>query len=246
MPNFFVKNEQIKNNNIYITDSDVNHISNVLRLKVDANINIIDENQNQYLCKIINIDKKVVECEIVEKLDINNEPSVNITLFQCLAKFEKMEYIIQKATELGIKEFVPVISNRVIVKLDDKAKAKKMDRWHVIAKGAAEQSKRNCIPEIKNIIFYKDICNLVPKYDIILVAYEQEKESLKKILAKVKSNVQNIGIIIGPEGGFEQSEIDLLKKYNNTYIISLGKTILRTETASISLISNILYEFNEM
>ena len=246
MLKFFVNKDQIKDDNIIIVGQDAIHIKKVLRLKVDTLLNISDNEKNTYECKIENIEDDQIKCRIIEKKEEDNENSVNITLFQGIAKFDKMDYIIQKATELGINTFYPTITKRTVVKLDDKAKEKKVLRWQQIANEASKQCKRTCVPKIENVIFLKDICNLVSFYDIILLAYEKDNNYLKNILTNINKNIQNIAVIIGPEGGFEEDEVNMLLEYNNVNSVSLGKRILRTETASILLISNILYEFNEM
>ena len=158
-----------------------------------------------------------------------------------------MELIIQKCTEIGVKEITPVQMERCIVKLDDKSAIKKIERWQKIAEAAAKQSKRDGICKINNIINIKNICNMVQNYDIVLVPYENEEQlSLKEVL-KTLSNSQNlkIAIVIGPEGGFEEKEIEILKQ-NNCKIITLGKRILRTETVSIAMSSIIMYEFGNL
>lgn len=246
MLKFFVDKEQINDDNIIIAGQDAIHIKKVLRLKKDTLINISDNKKNTYECKIEEIKNDEIKCKIIEKKEEDNENSINITLFQGIAKFDKMDYIIQKATELGINIFYPTITKRTVVKLDDKSKEKKVQRWQQIANEASKQCKRTCIPKIENVIFLKDICNLVSSYDIILLAYEKDNNCLKNILTNINRNIKDIAVIIGPEGGFEEDEIDMLLKYKNINSISLGKRILRTETASILLISNILYEFNEM
>lgn len=153
-----------------------------------------------------------------------------------------MDYIFQKATEIGVKQIYPVVSNRVIVKLDDNTATKKVERWNKIVYEASKQSKRTIIPKVENVIFLKDICNLCTNYDIILLAYEEDNTNLKEILKECKKNkFKNIGIIIGPEGGFDISEVELLK-CDKIVSVSLGKRILRTETASLALLSNIFYE----
>ena len=158
-----------------------------------------------------------------------------------------MELIIQKCTELGVKEITPVQMERSIVKLDEKSANKKIERWQKIAEAAAKQSKRDGIFKINNIINIKNICNMVENYDIVLVPYEnEEKLSLKEVL-KTFNNSQNlkIAIVIGPEGGFEEKEIEILKQ-NNGKIITLGKRILRTETVAIAMSSIIMYEFGNL
>lgn len=247
MPKFFVKTEQINNNNVSIIGEDVNHIINVLRLKKDDKIKICnEETADNYLAKIVEENKENVLCEILEKVNIDAETNTYINIFQGLPKADKMEFIIQKCTELGVKEITPVEMKRCIVKLDYKTEAKKIERWQKIAEIAAKQSGRNKICKINNVIKIENICNLVKDYDIVLVPYENEKEVfLKKVLKdfEPKNNLK-IAIVIGPEGGFEEKEIEILKK-NNCKVITLGERILRTETVGVAMTSVILYEFSD-
>ncbi|MGN1299243.1 MAG: 16S rRNA (uracil(1498)-N(3))-methyltransferase [Candidatus Scatovivens sp.] len=246
MKKFFVKKEQINNNIIEINGEDINHIKNVLRLEENTLIQISDGNQN-YISKISKIEKDKVICEIIEKSENENESSVQIDIFQGLPKSDKMEYIIQKCTELGVKNFIPVQCKRSVVKLSGKDEEKKILRWQKIAEGASKQSGRDIVPKVSSIININNVCNNIKEYDIVLVAYELEKNnSLKKELEKIKLNKEiKIGILIGPEGGLEEEEINLLKK-NNARIITLGNRILRTETVALVISSIIMYEFNEL
>lgn len=247
MEKFFVDNSQVFNEYIHIGKEDANHIKKVLRKRVEDKICITVNQEKTFLCKIEQFDNDAVICKIIEQIFENTETTVNITLFQCIAKYDKMDDIIQKATQLGVKDIYPVISDRVVVKLDEQTKIKKVDRWNKIAQEASKQCKRTIIPNVENVIFLTNICNLIPKYDIILLAYENESIALKQVLQKcARKKLQNIGIIIGPEGGFETNEVSELVKYDNVYSISLGNRILRTETASIVLVSNILYELGEV
>lgn len=247
MKKFFVNNSQVNGDYIHIGKEDSKHIQKVLRKKLSDNIYITVDEADTFLCEISQFDNNVVICKKMEPIQQNTETSINVDLFQCIAKYEKMDDIVQKATQLGIKEVYPVISNRVIVKLDEQNKIKKVQRWTKIAQEASKQCKRTAIPKVQNVINLTNICNYASKYDIILLAYENDKTNLKDILQTCKKeNTKNIGVIIGPEGGFEQDEIDELLKCDNICCISLGNRILRTETASIVLISNILYEFGEL
>ena len=287
MYKFFVKSSQIveENNNINnaiiaentsksnnsdnnliatIIGEDVNHIANVLRLAVGENIIICNKDtETSHSATITRICKECVECKIQQEAIETVECPAYIDLFQGLPKSDKMEYIIQKATELGVKNIFPVEMERCVVKLDNKSMAKKIERWNKIAEAAAKQSKRDVIPEIKNIINLENICKNTEKYDIILLAYEnEEKNTLKNELQKLKDNkfkkkdieisnndynVDNteklkIGVVIGPEGGLSTKEVDKLIN-SGAKCVTLGKRILRTETAPIVIISNIIYEF---
>lgn len=248
MPKFFVKSNQINNNKIQILGDDVNHIVNVLRMKKEDELQVCNQETGEnYESRIIEIMKNSVECEIMEKLDYTTESNVNITLFQGIPKFEKMELIIQKNTEVGVKQIVPVMMERTIVKLDEKVASKKIERWQKIAEIAAKQSMRDIIPKIENVKKLKDIENL--NYDIVLVAYENEDknmlrtelEKLKAINNKNGEDTYNIAIVIGPEGGISEKEIEILKNKNSKFV-SLGKRILRTETAGLVMAGNIIYE----
>ena len=217
MYKFFVNNEQISGKYIEIRGSDVNHIVNVLRLGVGSKVIVCDkQNSISYMVEIEKLEKEKVLGLIIEKIEDTTETYINIDLFQGLPKADKMEYIIQKGTELGVKNIFPVILERCIVKIDEKSIVKKIE----------------------------NICKNIDKYDIIILAYENEnKTSLKEELKKLNKNKKlNIGIIIGPEGGFSEREIQRLVECG-TKCVSLGKRILRTETASIVAISNIIYEF---
>ncbi len=242
MQKFFVKNNQIEENIINIIEEDVNHIINVLRLKREDEIQICNqETAKNYIAKIVQYDKEKVVCKIEREIKSEVEPKVNVTLYQGLPKADKMELIIQKTTEIGIKRIIPVSMERSIVKLNEKDSKKKIQRWQKIAEVAAKQSKRDKIPQIEDVINISKIYSNINEYDIFIVAYENEKQiKLKEILKKYNS-AKNIAVLIGPEGGIEEKEIEKLKQSGAT-TVSLGSTILRTETAPIVITSNILYE----
>ena len=250
MSKFFVKTEQINNNDIVIIGDDVNHIINVLRMKTADEIQICNQDTgDNYNAEIVNYSKNEVECKIISKINETTESNVHITLFQGIPKFEKMELIIQKNTEVGIKSIVPVIMERTVVKLDEKIASKKLERWQKIAEIAAKQSMRDIIPQIGNITKLKDIDTT--EFDAVLVAYENEehnmlKTELQKLERKIKSNNSseqqyNIAIVIGPEGGISEKELVMLAE-KIAKLVSLGKRILRTETAGVVMAGNIIYE----
>lgn len=246
MPKFFVSNQNIKNNEITIIGEDINHIKNVLRKKQGDEITICDiSTSKDYQCKIEEIQEKQITTSIIKELETNTEPEIQISILQGLPKAEKMELIIQKSVELGVYDITPIEMKRCVVKLNEKDKRKKQERWQKISEVAAKQSGRNIIPKINSIIPVKNICNLCPKYDIVLVAYENEKENkLKHEIEKLKSqNKKNlkIAILIGPEGGIDEKEIEILKQ-NNAKIVTLGNRILRTETVALNILSIIMYE----
>ena len=246
MKKFFVNSKQINNNLIEINGEDVNHIKNVLRLELDTLIQICDGQKN-YISKIKQIEKDIITCEIVEEIESQNESNIKINIFQGLPKSDKMEYIIQKCTELGVNEYFPISMKRSIVKLSGKDEEKKISRWQKIAEGAAKQSGRDIIPKINNVKNIDNVCKIIKDYDIFIVAYELEKQyDLKNELKSInKENIEKIGVLIGPEGGIEEKEIEVLKD-NGAKIVSLGNRILRTETVALVISSIIMYEFDEL
>ena len=243
MSKFFVKDDQVNDNIINIIGTDVNHIANVLRLKIDDVIQVCNEDKGtNYNAKIIEMNKEKVKCSILEQIQSNAEANIYINILQGLPKAEKMELIIQKCTELGVKEITPVEMERCIVKLDSKSASKKQERWQKIAEVAAKQSGRDMIPQINNVMNIKNICNILEDYDIVLVPYENEKNTtLKEVLKELPKKDLKIAIIIGPEGGFEEKEIKALEQ-NDYKIVTLGNRILRTETVAMAMTSVILYE----
>lgn len=245
MPRFFVRTNQISNDNIDIIGEDVKHIKNVLRKQIGDKIEVCNQDTgDSYKCEIKNFSEDEIKTNIIEKLK-NIQEKVQVDIYQGLPKSDKMELIIQKSVELGANAIIPVNMKRCVVKLEGKDEAKKTDRWQKIAESAAKQCGRSFIPEVKNLINVKDICNLINEYDAIIVAYENEKENtLKSELQKLDSANLKIGIVIGPEGGLEESDIKLLRE-NGARIVTLGNRILRTETVALNVLSIIMYEFEQ-
>lgn len=250
MSKFFVEEKQVNGDKINIIGNDIKHIKNVLRKKAGENLTICElSNTKDYLCEILKVSDESIECRIIEELNNNVESNIHVTIIQGLPKADKMELIIQKSVELGVYDITPIEMKRCVVKLNDKDKQKKIARWQKISEVAAKQCGRNIIPNINTIINIKNICNLIPEYDIVLIAYENEKETtIKEELKKMKQSyskdkIIKIAIIIGPEGGIAEEEIALLKE-NGAKTITLGKRILRTETASLNILSSIMYELD--
>lgn len=245
MPKFFVKEEQIKENQIHIIGMDINHMKNVLRLSIGEQVEITcPELEKNYVCEIQEYSKDIVICNILEQLEKQTEPGIYIHIFQGLPKADKMEWIIEKGTEIGVSEFTPIEMKRCVVKLDDKAKIKKQQRWQKIAEVAAKQSGRNRIPIVHSVENLKNSYEIFKKYDIVLMAYEkEEKQTLKQVLSQQeKKENMKIAVVIGPEGGIDSEEWSVLTN-NGAISISLGKRILRTETAPLVMASNLIYEF---
>ena len=245
MPKFFVKTNQIKENTIEIIGEDVKHILQVLRAKKGEEIHLCNSDTGKnYITKIEQISTEKVVCHIVEETISKAESKLNITLFQGIPKSDKLEYIIQKNIELGIKQIVPVAMKRCIVKWDVKEANKKVERLQKIAISAAKQSGRDMIPKVELPITINSLSQIIKEFDLIVLAYEEEQNyTLKTILKNTKTfEGMKIGIVIGPEGGIEKQEVDILEKAG-AKVITLGKRILRTETAAIMVISNLIYEY---
>lgn len=242
MSTFYIKDNQIKNDIIIITGEDVKHIKNVLRYKINDMIDICDDKGTLYSGKIIEYKENEVIAKIEDIMDTVKEPDFNVTLFQGIPKGDKMELIVQKCTELGISKIVPLYTDRVIVKFDNNSAKKKVERWNKIAKEASKQCGRQKIPIITEVLNLKNIIEIIPKYDIVLVAYENETDNtIKQILQRRNKDWKDIAIVIGPEGGFSESDINFLRG-ENVCTITLGPRILRTETAGLVTLAILMYE----
>lgn len=241
MHHFFVTPEQVNGDNIHIEGSDVNHIKNVLRMKVGEELQISDGNNKKYLCKIQSMTSDNVFVKIIEEQSADTELPSKIYLFQGLPKSDKMELIVQKAVELGAYEIIPVATKRAVVKLDEKKAAKKVERWNSIAEGGAKQSGRNVIPKVKNVMSFKEAVAYAKEIDVVLIPYElaEGMQETKKIVDNIKPG-ESVGIFIGPEGGFEIEEVEHAVK-EGAKPITLGKRILRTETAGLTTLSILMY-----
>jgi 16S rRNA (uracil1498-N3)-methyltransferase len=221
---------------------DCKHIVKVLRLKEGDQIEISDKEGSEYIGEISSTND-IVELINLEKVDVSRESNLKITLFQGIPKSDKMDLIVQKNVELGIFEIIPVQMKRSVSKIDRKKVKSKLERWEKIAWEAAKQSKRSILPRVDRILDFKAILELVKDYDMFLVAYENEKQLLMKELKE--NEMKNVAILIGPEGGIADEEIDLLIE-SGAKIVSLGKRILRTETAGFTLNTILQYEFGDM
>ena len=248
MPKFFVKENQVHNEKIHIIGEDVNHIKNVLRMKIGDTFNVCNEDSSEnYLAEIEIFNKEEIVCNIVEKLENVAESNVKVYIYQGLPKSDKMELIIQKSVELGVNAITPIEMKNCVVKLDGKDKIKKIERWQKISEVAAKQCGRDIIPKICPVKNINEICNEFKEYNLVLLCYENEKDTyLKQVLqelknTKIEDNIFKIAVIIGPEGGIDISEVEKIKQ-NGAKVVSLGSRILRTETVSLNVLSIIMYE----
>lgn len=242
MQRYFVNQEQIDNDKVIITGDDVHHIAKVLRSKIGDEIICSDGNGKDVVASIVSIEETRVVCKVESDCIPTREPEVQITLAQGLPKSDKMDLIIQKGTEIGVSSFLPFVSERTVVQLNEKKEQKRLERWNKIAKEAAEQSHRSKIPNISPVIQFKELLKYMDD-SLVFIAYEKEDTmSLYKALSD--KQIKKIMLIIGPEGGFSENEINRAIE-SGAISISLGKRILRTETAGLVGAANILYHLEE-
>lgn len=239
MAKFFIENCQINGKNVYIEKENAKHLINVLRCKIGDEIEVSTGDGFDYLCRIDEIEDLKVIAIIIDCFGNETEPNTKITLFQAISKGDKMDFIIQKCVELGIDEIVPIKTDRTIVDLKGKEE-KKLIRWNKISEAAAKQSKRGKIPLVSEILDFKQAILKAENFELCLIPYEKEKKNnIKNILNEFKGN--NIGVFIGPEGGFTENEIKLAIE-SNIFSVTLGKRILRTETAGMVTTAILIYE----
>ena len=243
MNQFFVEPNQIQDKKIVITGKDVNHIKNVLRMKIGEELSVSNGVDGKEYRAIIEefYDEEVVCTLIFVKEDGVELPS-KVYLYQGLPKADKMELIIQKAVELGVYEVIPVATKRAVVKLDEKKSKSKIARWQAISESAAKQSKRAIIPRIGDVMSFKEAIKACRDAHIKLIPYELSEgmDKTKEIIGNLKPG-EDVAIFIGPEGGFEDSEIEMAMSMG-VEPVTLGKRILRTETAGFTILSWIMYQ----
>lgn len=245
MYHFFVEPNAIVDKKITITGKDVNHIKNVLRMKPGEEISVsTTESSAEYRCIISTLSDTEVICDLAFIKEEGNELPSKIYLFQGLPKSDKMELIIQKAVELGAYEIIPVEMKRCVMKLEPKKAPQKIERWQAISEAAAKQSKRTVIPEVTMPMSFKEAVKKASECDVRLVPYEMaDGMNRTRELLKAITPGQSVAIFIGPEGGFDQSEIELAQN-SGFEIITLGKRILRTETAGMVVISVLMMQLD--
>ncbi|MDR0949655.1 MAG: 16S rRNA (uracil(1498)-N(3))-methyltransferase [Lachnospiraceae bacterium] len=246
MYHFFVPQRNCREDHILIDGQDVNHIKNVLRMKPGQEIIVYgQEDQKEYLCEIESLHEDRIYCKISMIKDNHTELSSRITLYQALPKLDKMELIIQKTVELGVHRIVPVVTARSIVKLDDSKAKSKINRWQQIAQSAAKQAGRAMIPEIANLLSFQEALAQARRNTVKLLAYECETDftNTKSILQAIQPNT-DICVFIGPEGGFTPTEVTAARS-SDLIPITLGRRILRTETAGMTVLSWIVFCLEE-
>ena len=241
MLQFFAEPSRIREGQAVLEGADVNHMKNVLRMRQGEEVKISDGEGKVYRCRVGAYEDGRAVLDILEELETDTELPSEIWLFQGLPKGDKMDWIVQKAVELGVYRIVPFRASRSVVKLDEKKAGKKCGRWQTVAKGAAEQSGRGLIPEVGQVQDFREALRTAGGLDRFLIPYELERGMAETV--KVIEDIapgQSVGILIGPEGGFEKEEIELAVQHG-AVPVSLGKRILRTETAGLTALSILMY-----
>lgn len=246
MYQFFVKPQQIQEKQIVITGSDVNHIKNVLRMKPGEELAVSNGvDGREYRCGIVELGEDEVRCELRFVKEDGLELPAKVYLFQGLPKADKMELIIQKAVELGVYEIIPMMTKRAVVRLDEKKARAKTVRWQGIAEAAAKQSKRRIVPRVAEVMHFQEALSYASSMECRLIPYELAAgmERTRQLIAGIEAN-QSVAVFIGPEGGFEEAEIEAAKA-SGVCPVTLGKRILRTETAGLTVMAWIMYHLEQ-
>lgn len=241
---FFIEQGNITDSTIEITNkNDVLHISKSLRLSAGSVLNLVVQNQYVYTVEIISINIDSITTKVIEKNPVKNKLSFNLTLAQSVLKAAKQDVVIQKATELGVKSIIPLTTKNTVVLFDSqKDKLNKIERWNRIANESSKQCKRADIPVISDILTLKELLVSLANYDLVICCTEKNAKSSMRACLQENTAARDILVIIGPEGGWDASEIKLFEE-NNINLVSLGNLILRAETAVITTLSNIIYEY---
>lgn len=244
MPRFFIEN--VSGDFITISGDEANHIIKSLRMKVGENVTVCGGQGIDFICEIAEISDGCVQLKVTDKVPTDSEPSVKITLYQGYPKGDKLELIIEKSIELGVTEIVPVLMRRSVSRPDAKSAAKKHERHQKQALSAAKQCGRGIIPQVSEMINFNQMVTRLAKHQAVIFFYECGGESLSSVIGKIATdNLSDIAIVIGPEGGFDLSEAEALKN-SGAVTATLGKRILRTETAPIAAIAAIMYATGNM
>ncbi len=243
MQRYFIPANKLTGSQIQLTGDEVHHIKNVMRNKPGDRIVVCIEDGYDYVCVIGEINSRQIDCRIVEKFPSQGEPQTKITIAQSLVKGDKLEWIVQKGTEIGASSFQPFRSARSIVKINARKEMKKQDRWQRIAKEAAEQSHRGKVPAVLPVLSWNAMLDEIEKFPLALIAYEKGGLPLKQVMTGIQA--AEILLLIGPEGGFTKEEIHNAHE-RGAVPITLGPRILRTETAPLVALSCMLFSRNEL
>lgn len=241
MQHFFVTPSQVGNGYIFIEGQDVNHMKNVLRMKPGEELTVSDGDNRKFLCAVDRYEEGQAVLKICREEMSDTELASRICLFQGLPKQDKMELIVQKAVELGVSQVVPVMTRRSVVRLDEKKAARKVERWQSIAGSASKQAGRGYIPKVAPVAGFREALRQASAMDVLLIPYElaEGMQETKRVISSIVPG-QSVGVFIGPEGGFEREEVELAVEAG-AVPITLGRRILRTETAGLTTLSVLMF-----
>jgi len=246
MSKFFIGKESITGDFIDITGEDVLHIRKVLRMRTGETLTACDNDGTDFECEITDIDDKHVTAKILKSWKSENEAPIRVTLYQGIPKSDKMDFIIQKCVELGIDTIVPVKTERTVVKFENsKDENKKQQRWQKIAVEAAKQCNRSRLPKVTGPMDFKNALEMAGNSNLVLIPYENEMVHGLKSVLRDNSSAKSIAVFIGPEGGFAEDEVKKCIELG-FHSVSLGKRILRTETAGLTVLSILMYELGDV
>ena len=251
MQRYFVRAEQFTGSTVVITGEDAHHAVRVMRMRTGDRFICSNGADREALVEIVSADPHAVTARVIEERSMTAEPGVNVWIAQSLPKSDKMEFVIQKCTEIGAVRFIPFISERTVVQYDVKKEEKRLERWRKIAKEAAEQAQRNRVPEIRSLSSWEQMLELAKQADLALICHEKEETmNLRGVLArfltgKKQARAPMVLLAIGPEGGFTEREAAEAETAGFVPV-RLGRTVLRTETAAMVALTCILYESGEM
>ena len=245
MSQFFVTPDQVEKPYIYITGPDVNHMKNVLRMRMGERTEISDGGNRRYACQVESYEEDRAVLRILEEKEADTELPSEIWLFQGLPKGDKMEWIVQKSVELGVSHIVPLAARRCVVRLDEKKAEKKTARWNSISESAAKQAGRSRIPEVHPVMGWEEALNIAKALDVALIPYElaEGMQESRSLISQICPG-QSVGIFIGPEGGFEKEEVERACAAG-AKAVTLGRRILRTETAGLTVLSVLMFQLEQ-
>lgn len=252
MQRYFIQPEQFTDETATIAGDDAHHLTRVMRAKPGDTCIVSDGISREALVRLQTVDPRQVVADVIKWLPMDNEPAVDVWVAQSLPKGDKMELVIQKGTEIGASRFIPFVSERTVVQLDGKKEGKRLERWQKIAKEAAEQAHRNRVPQVDPVVSWKELLRLAQEADAAWICYE--KQSVQELRGQIRKAIlsrknegrrQRLLLMIGPEGGFTEREAAEAEAAG-CRAVSLGKRILRTETAAMVGLTCILYESGEM
>ncbi|MBP1156351.1 MULTISPECIES: 16S rRNA (uracil(1498)-N(3))-methyltransferase [unclassified Paenibacillus] len=252
MQRYFIQPDQFTDETVNITGDDAHHLTRVMRSKPGDTCIVSDGIDREALVRLRVVEPQQVVADVIERLPMDNEPAVDVWVAQSLPKSDKMELVIQKGTEIGAAGFIPFVSERTVVQLDSKKEGKRLERWQKIAKEAAEQAHRNRVPAVESVLSWKELLRLAEEADAAWICYEKQSvQELRGQIRQAVSSRQDVSrrlkllLMIGPEGGFSEREAEEAEAAG-CRAVSLGKRILRTETAAMVGLTCILYETGEM